>query len=76
MMLRLTELPDERLLSRDDVERHFGLSRRFLELAALSGDGPAMRRIGKRSIRYMAGDVRAWLETRKVSSTSHAVCDA
>lgn len=72
-MLQPTELPDERLLSREEVETHFGLSRRFLELAALSGNGPAMRRIGKRSVRYMARDVRDWLETRRTSSTSQGV---
>lgn len=70
------ELPDERLLSRDQVAAHFGLSRRFLELAALSGEGPPMRRIGKRSVRYLAGDVRAWLDERKVVSTSQAVGEA
>lgn len=70
-----TELPDERLLTRDEVAERFGLSRRFLELSALSGDGPPMRRIGKRSVRYLAGDIRAWLDERKVASTSQRLED-
>ena len=65
-----TPPPDERLLTRDEVDAYFGISRRFLELAALNGDGPLMVRVGKRSVRYRAGDIRAWIKGRTVSSTS------
>ncbi len=50
-------LSRERLLSRAEVEAHFGISKRFLEVAALTGDGPPMCRIGKRMIRYRVGDL-------------------
>lgn len=63
---------DDRLLSRAEVEVSFGLSRRFLEIAAVRGDGPPMIKIG-RSVRYRAGDVRAWIEARRVESTSQGV---
>jgi predicted DNA-binding transcriptional regulator AlpA len=64
--------PSDRLLTRAEVEVNFGLSRRFLEVSAVRGDGPPMVRIG-RSVRYRAGDLRAWIEARRVSSTSQAV---
>jgi predicted DNA-binding transcriptional regulator AlpA len=67
-----TTLSLERLLSRAEVEVTFGLSRRFLEVSAVRGDGPPMVKIG-RSVRYQAGDVRAWIEARRVTSTSQAV---
>jgi predicted DNA-binding transcriptional regulator AlpA len=67
-----TALSPDRLLSRAEVEVSFGLSRRFLEVSAVRGDGPPMVKIG-RSVRYRAGDVRAWIEARRVTSTSQAV---
>lgn len=60
---------DDRLLSRPDVDLHFGISRRFLEVSAVRGDGPPMVKIG-RSVRYRVGDLREWIESRRVSSTS------
>ena len=50
---------DERLLSRAEVHTHFGLTQRFLEVAAVKGNGPPFIKIG-RSVRYRCGDVRAW----------------
>lgn len=65
-------LSPDRLLSRVEVEECFGLSRRFLEVSAVRGDGPPMIRIG-RSVRYRAGDLREWIEARRVNSTSQEV---
>jgi predicted DNA-binding transcriptional regulator AlpA len=62
--------PSNRLLSRNDVEREYGLGRRWLELAAMRGDGPPMRRISARMIRYQRAELEAWLASRKVASTS------
>lgn len=70
-MTELALSPD-RLLSRAEVEVNFGLSRRFLEVAAVRGDGPPMVKIG-RSVRYRSEDLRAWIEARRVTSTSHEV---
>ncbi|MEM7529125.1 MAG: AlpA family transcriptional regulator [Pseudomonadota bacterium] len=55
---------DDRLLNRKEVEEVFGISKRFLELAALRGDGPPIVRIG-RSVRYWPADVRAWIDSRR-----------
>jgi predicted DNA-binding transcriptional regulator AlpA len=60
----------KRLLSRDDIENEFGLSRRWLELAALRGDGPPMRKISARMVRYERAEFESWLEARRVISTS------
>lgn len=62
----------DKLLTRAEVEARFGLSRRFLEVAAVKGDGPMMVRLG-RAVRYRVGDVRAWIEDRRVASTSQEV---
>ena len=56
---------DERLLSRRDVEERFGISKRFLEKVASSGEGPKFVRIG-RSVRYSVKEVRAWIEQNTV----------
>ena len=61
------------LLSRDDIEHEYNLTRRWLELAALSGDGPPMVRISRRMIRYQRGVFEDWLATRTVRSTSDPV---
>ena len=64
------ELSPERLLTRKEVEQVFGYpSKRFLELAALRGDGPMMVRIG-RSVRYRVSDLRSWIAAHQVVSTS------
>lgn len=59
-----SEKPDF-LLSRDEVEAEFGLTRRFLELAAWRGEGPPMVRIGERAVRYRRGDIIDWIEARR-----------
>lgn len=60
---------DDLLLSRAEVQERFGLSRRFLEIAAVRGDGPPMIKLN-RSVRYLAKDLRAWIEARRRVSTS------
>lgn len=61
------------LLSRDDVEREYNLSRRWLELAALNGGGPPMVRLSRRMVRYRRDALEAWLDSRTVTSTSQEV---
>jgi predicted DNA-binding transcriptional regulator AlpA len=62
-------LPDDLLLSRPQVEMHFGISRRFLETSAVRGDSPPMVKIG-RSVKYRVADLRQWIEAQRVNSTS------
>jgi len=63
---------DDRLLSRPEIHTHFGLTQRYLEVAAVKGNGPPFIKLG-RSVRYRVGDVRKWIESRRVASTSQEV---
>lgn len=65
----MQQIHDEQLLTRTEVEMIFGLTKRFLELAAVNGGGPLMIKIG-RSVRYRAGDIRSWIASKEVASTS------
>ncbi len=66
------DLSPERLLKRHEVEDIFGYpTKRFLEVAAMRGDGPPMLKIG-RSVRYRVSDLRAWIDSHRVTSTSDA----
>lgn len=67
--MKQNDTSDDLLLSRAEVQERFGLSRRFLEIAAVRGDGPPMFKLG-RAVRYRTGDLRAWIETRRRVSTS------
>lgn len=67
-----SELSPDRLLSRAEVAETFGMSRRFLEVSAVKGNGPPMVKIG-RSVRYRVADLRTWIEARTVQSTSQEV---
>lgn len=60
---------DERLLNRSEVERKFGISKRFLEMAACRGDGPKFIRIG-RSVRYRPDDIRAWIDLNSTAGNA------
>ncbi|MFD1156948.1 helix-turn-helix transcriptional regulator [Roseovarius aestuarii] len=61
----------QELLSRDDIAREYkGISRRWLELAALNGRGPPMVRLSARMVRYQRGAFEDWLESHVVSNTS------
>ena len=57
----------DKLLTRDEVEAEFGLSRRFLELSAWRGNGPPMIRIARRAVRYKRSDIVKWIETQRVA---------
>ena len=51
----------DRLLTRDEVEARFGISKRFLEVRAMSGAGPKRIYIG-RNVRYRVRDIETWIE--------------
>ena len=64
----------QELLSRNDIEREYrGLTRRWLELAALDGKGPPMLKLSARMVRYQRGAFEDWLRTRAVTSTSQRI---
>lgn len=55
----------DRLLSRTEVEGRFGITKRFLEVATMRGNGPKFVRIG-RSVRYRVKDLEAWIDDNTV----------
>jgi predicted DNA-binding transcriptional regulator AlpA len=65
----MKQFETDRLLSRADVEEIFGISKRYLEIAAQRNDGPCMIKIG-RSVRYRVGDIRQWIEQCAVAATA------
>ena len=60
----------DHLLSRDDIQTQYGLTRRWLELAALRGDGPPYLRISRRLVRYRRADFERWLATCQRTNTA------
>ena len=70
--MQLPTISEDLLLSRAEVEVHFGLTRRFLEVSAVRGDGPPMIKIN-RAVRYRVADLREWIVGHRVQSTSDGV---
>ena len=68
--MQAKDLNPERLLTRDEVEALFGITRRYLEVSAVRGDGPPMIRVGSRMVRYRVRDLHEWIDWHRVTSTS------
>lgn len=54
-----------KLMTRSDVQETFGISKRFLEMAAFRGDGPPYVKIG-RLVRYRPDDLQAWIDDQRI----------
>lgn len=67
--VRMTSNKSLRLLTRSEVENIFGISKRYLEVAAMRGEGPPLVKIG-RLVRYRAADLEAWLDDQVRHPTS------
>lgn len=52
---------NERLLTREEVEQRFGISKRYLEKVGVQGGGPTVIRFG-RLVRYRVKDIELWIE--------------
>lgn len=57
-----------RMINRKEAQA-LGFSQRFLELAALTGDGPPFIKLG-RSVRYRVGDLLDFIDQHRFTSTS------
>lgn len=64
-------MPAEPLWSSEDYEKHIGAHAGYAAKQRLNGDGPAYIKIG-RKVAYDPQDVRSYLASRKVRSTSEA----
>lgn len=57
-------LNPQKLLSRDEVEAWFGISKRFLELAVRKNNGPVFVKVG-RLTRYRVRDIETWITNNR-----------
>ncbi len=62
-LVNLGRLCPTQLLTRDEVANYFGLSKRWLEIAATRGQGPPIVRISPRMVRYRIADILDWIES-------------
>ena len=60
----------EVLMRRPEAAAYLQMSRAFLDRAAMTGDGPAMIKLGRKSVRYRREGLDAWIAGRQVRSTS------
>jgi predicted DNA-binding transcriptional regulator AlpA len=51
---------------------YLGLSKSTLAKMRLRGDGPQYAKLGRRVVVYDTSDLDAWVNARKLSSTSHS----
>lgn len=58
-----------KMLNEKEVASWLGVTPGFLSKGRVMGTGPAFHRIGRR-IGYAQDDVQAWLDARRVNSTS------
>ena len=61
---------DDELLSTKQVAAWLGVSTQFLEIGRSRGYGPRFTKISPRQVRYLRGDVMAWLRQRTHASTA------
>ncbi|MEM8626148.1 MAG: AlpA family transcriptional regulator [Pseudomonadota bacterium] len=59
-----------RLMTRREVSEEKNIPHRFLEQAAVTGDGPPFVKVSHRIVRYYEDDVDEWLNARRVASTA------
>ena len=57
----MTASDADRLLTRREVAERFGITKRYLEIAATQGTGPPMVKMG-RLVRYRASDINRWID--------------
>ena len=59
-----------KLLGEREAAAFLSLSERTLQRYRVRGDGPVYLRFGKRRLAYAMGDLVAWMETCKFSSSA------
>lgn len=63
------QLDPDRLLRRPEVEAIFGITKRYLEVAAQRDDGPPLIKIS-RMVYYRVGDIRDWISAHRITPGS------
>jgi hypothetical protein len=60
----MATIADDTLLTTPEVARWFDVSTYWLEIGRHKGWGPPFKKLGKRLVRYTAGDCRTYLKHR------------
>ncbi|WP_316205925.1 DNA-binding protein [Bradyrhizobium sp. SZCCHNR3058] len=58
------------LLTTKQMAEWFGVSTQWLEIGRSKNYGPPFRKIGRKTVRYHVGEVKAWLDARSHHSTA------
>lgn len=58
-------MEDSRLMTASEVADRFGMTESWLKRARASGHGPPFRQLGHRTVRYIAAEVQAWLDSMR-----------
>ncbi len=58
------------LATRKEIEAEYGVTARWLELAAHKGEGPPMVKISRRMVRYRRDDFEAWLAAHVIDNSA------
>jgi predicted DNA-binding transcriptional regulator AlpA len=54
----------DRMMTRNEIEAEYGITRRWLELAVIHGEGPPYVKIGTKQVRYSKAAFDKWLAER------------
>jgi predicted DNA-binding transcriptional regulator AlpA len=54
----------DRMLTRSEIEAEYGITRRWLELAVIHGEGPPYVKLSGRQVRYSKSAFDKWLADR------------
>ena len=54
----------DRMMTRNEIEAEYGITRRWLELAVIHGEGPPYVKIGSKQVRYSKAALDKWLAER------------
>jgi hypothetical protein len=65
--LVVVDLPDDQLITTDQLASWLDVSREWCEKKRALGGGPEYIALSPRKIRYRVGDVKAWLRKRRRS---------
>jgi predicted DNA-binding transcriptional regulator AlpA len=64
-VIQAAELPEDRVLSKQEVARRLGCSERNVDRLITAGEGPPLIQISPRRVGVLTSDFDAWLAARR-----------
>jgi predicted DNA-binding transcriptional regulator AlpA len=64
-VIQAAELPEDRVLSKQEVARRLGCSERNVDRLITAGEGPPLIQISPRRVGVLTSDFDAWLTARR-----------